>query len=189
MNRDSERMNAQEAEARYGSLKSRFDAGQIPLDEFNRRVSELRYLDNTGTWWTISPIDGRWLRWNGTVWEPASGSKTPSPTARQQGTPMASVPPVHSGASEERSARLPAAGVRSPATGPAWPAGKKYAAGSIACGVIAFFLYPYILGCAGILLGIIAVKEKYMAGAAGILLSAAVIPVAFLTSGHFGLPV
>jgi hypothetical protein len=181
-------MNAQEAEARYGSLKSRFDAGQIPLDEFNRRVSELRYQDYTGTWWTISPIDGRWLRWNGTVWEPASGSGTPSPTAPQQGTPPARVPPLHGEASGERSVRLPAAGVLSPVSKSAWPAGRKYAAGSIACGVIAFFLFPYILGCAGILLGIIAVKEKYMAGAAGILLSAAVIPVALLTSGHFGLP-
>jgi hypothetical protein len=168
-------MNAQEAEARYGSLKSRFDAGQIPLDEFNRRVSELRYRDNTGTWWTISPIDGRWLRWNGTAWEIGFGSGTPTAAVWQQGA-------------IKGSAGSPAADVRSPASGSAWPAGKKCATGSIACGMIAFFVFPYILGCAGILLGIVAVKEKYIAGAAGILLGAVVVMFTLLTSGHFGFP-
>ena len=71
-------MDAQEAEAGYRTIKSQFEAGRILLDEFNRRVSELRYQDNTGTWWAISPTDGSWLRWNGTVWEPASVAKTPS---------------------------------------------------------------------------------------------------------------
>jgi hypothetical protein len=168
-------MNPLEAESQYKILRSGLDAGTIPLDEFNLRVSGLRYRDHTGTWWTINPIDGSWLRWNGTAWEIGFGSETPSAAAWQQGA-------------EKGSAGSPAAGVRSMASGSAWPAGRKYAAGSLACGVIAVFLFPYIVGCAGIVLGIIAVKEKYMAGAAGILLSAVVISVALLISGHFSLP-
>ncbi|MCX6686437.1 MAG: hypothetical protein NTV10_07375 [Methanoregula sp.] len=99
-------MNAQEAEAAYRVVKSQFDAGQISLDEYNRRVSELRYQDNSGTWWSISPQDGSWLKWNGTTWEPAfahAAVATPAPhpvakPAHQQAQPAAQpswyIPPV-----------------------------------------------------------------------------------------------
>jgi hypothetical protein len=181
---DSWRMNAQEAEAEYSTIKSQFEAGQIPLDEYNRRVSDLRYQDNTGTWWTISPVHGSWLRWNGTVWEIAFEQKTLSKTVQQQGTPGSALPPVHGGALQELTVSMPADKVQTHAIRPPISAGKKYAAGSIACGVISFFIFPYILGCAGILLGIVALKEKYTPGAIGILISAAVIPIAFLTTAH-----
>jgi hypothetical protein len=91
-------MNAQEAEAAYRTVKSQVDAGQIALDEYNRRVAELRYQDNTGTWWAISPTDGSWLKWNGSVWEPAFAQTAPvaphAPAAPQPAAQPAAHQPV-----------------------------------------------------------------------------------------------
>jgi hypothetical protein len=71
-------MNAQEAEAAYRIVKGQLDARQITVDDYNRRVAELRYQDNTGTWWAISPQDGSWLKWNGSTWVPAFAQATPA---------------------------------------------------------------------------------------------------------------
>jgi hypothetical protein len=77
--------------------------------------------------------------------------------------------------------RPPEGGAQSPTTKHPLSKGQMYAVGSIACGVLASFIFPYILGFAGILIGIVALKEKYKMGVIGILLSAAVISIAFLT--------
>jgi len=58
---DRLRMNAPEAETAYRQVKNQLDARRISLDEYNKRVAALQYLDNTGTWWAISPKDGTWL--------------------------------------------------------------------------------------------------------------------------------
>lgn len=71
------RMDAFEAQTAYHSIRVRFDTGQISIDDYNLKVRELRYQDNTGIWWTISPADGSWLRWNGTSWEPAFAHREP----------------------------------------------------------------------------------------------------------------
>jgi hypothetical protein len=175
-------MNAQEAEAGYRTIKSQLDSGRILLDEFNRKVSELRYQDNTGTWWAISPNDGSWLRWNGTVWEPASVSQTPSHDEQQDvEPPLDSHPPAQGEESNKPIVSKPPEGdAPTSATKQLLPKGQMYAVVSIACGVLASFIFPYILGFAGILLGIVALKEKYKLGVIGILLSAAVISIAFL---------
>jgi hypothetical protein len=55
-----------------------------------------------------------------------------------------------------------------------------YTGGSIVCGIIAYYRAPLILGFAGILLGILALKEKYKPGAIGILISVVVIIIAIL---------
>jgi hypothetical protein len=175
-------MNAPEAEAAYRQVKNQLDRRRISLDEYNQRVAALQYLDNNGTWWAISPGDGTWLRWNGTAWEPGFGSGAPSRTMTQQAFPEIEMPRADVRASEPEGKRLPADQTLSLSIRSPWSAGKTCAAGSIACGVASFFLFPYILGIAGILLGIAAVREKYLPGAIGILLSAAVIPVAYLTS-------
>ena len=179
---DRLRMNAPEAEAAYHQVKNQLDARRISLDEYNQRVAALQYLDNTGTWWAISPKDGTWLCWNGTAWEPGFESGAPSTTTAQQAVPAVEMPRTIVRALGTGTRRPPADRILFPITSPPWSAGMKYAAGSIACGVASFFLFPYILGIAGILLGIAALKEKYLLGAIGMLLSAAVIPVAYLTS-------
>ena len=97
-------MNAQEAEAAYRLVKSQLDSGQVALDEYNRRVSELRYQDNTGTWWAISPTDGSWLKWNGSVWEPAFAhaasvppqAPAPQPAQQPAAQPSWYIPPAGS---------------------------------------------------------------------------------------------
>jgi hypothetical protein len=175
-------MNAPEAEAAYLLVKSQLDAHRISLDEYNQRVAALQYLDNTGTWWAISPKDGTWLRWNGTAWEPGFESGAPSEAPAQQADPAVEMPRVTVRALEPGGETPPADQILSPVFRSPWSAGKKCAAGSIACGVASFFLFPYILGIAGILFGTAALKEKYTPGAIGVLLSAAVIPVAYLIS-------
>jgi hypothetical protein len=175
-------MNAPEAEAAYRLIKSQLDAQQISLDEYNQRVAALQYLDNTGTWWAIGPDDGTWLRWNGTAWKPGFTSGTPSRTLPQQAFPEIEMPRVNVRASEPVDKSPPADQTRSHFIRSSWSAGKKCAAGSVACGIASFFIFPYILGIAGILLGIAALREKYLWGAIGVLVSAAVIPVAYLTS-------
>jgi hypothetical protein len=85
-------MDAQEAETAYGLVKSQLDSGKVSLDEYNRRVSELRYQDNTGMWWAISPTDGSWLKWNGSAWVPAFAQVVPAmPQAPVQPAPQPSI--------------------------------------------------------------------------------------------------
>ena len=186
---DRNHMNAQEAEAGYRTIKSQFDSGQISLDEFNRRVSELRYQDNTGTWWAISPTDGSWLRWNGTVWEPASVSTMPSHDEQEHVEPPLDSTPSVQGEELHKTTvtRLPEGDAPTPATKQRLSKGQMYTAGSIACGIIAFIRAPLILGFVGILLGMLALKEKYKPGAIGILISAVVILTAILITFFPGL--
>jgi hypothetical protein len=175
-------MNAQEAESGYLTIKSQLDSGQILPDEFNRKVSELRYQDNTGTWWAISPTDGSWLRWNGTVWEPASVSKTPSHDEQEHVEPVLdrNLPTQGEESHKATVSKPPEGGNLPPATKHPLSKGQMYTAGSIVCGIIAFVRAPLILGFAGILLGMLALKEKYRPGAIGILISTAVILTALL---------
>jgi hypothetical protein len=175
-------MNAQEAESGYLTLKSQLDSGRISPDEFNRRVSELRFQDNTGTWWAISPSDGSWLRWNGTIWEPPSVSGTPSEDEKEHVEPqLDGTPPAEGGESNKTTmSKPPEAGSLTPATKQILSKGVMYTGGSIVCGIIAFIRAPLILGFAGILLGILALKEKYKPGAIGILISVVVIIIAIL---------
>jgi len=191
-------MDAFEAQIAYHSIRVRFDAGQVSLDEYNRRVSELRYQDNTGIWWTISPADGRWLRWNGTSWEPAfahrepvSGGINPAQHSVQESHPSWYIPPsgktpepVPAPPSSREEHTLESAGSHSPDVRQRWSNGKMFAFGSIACGTLAFVIFPYIIGFAGIVLGILSVKEKYTYGVIGILVSAAVIPFTYFISVH-----
>ena len=179
---DKERMNAPEAEAAYHQVKSQLDAHQISLDEYNQKVAALQYLDNTGTWWAISPGDGSWLRWNGTAWEPAFGSGAPSRIEQQQENPSSDIPAEYRGHPEKKAAGISAAGA--PASNLPWPMGKKFAAGSIACGALSFIIFPYILGIAGVVLGIAALRQRCTSGAIGVVVSAAVISLAYLTTLH-----
>ena len=118
-------MNAQEAEAAYRIVKGQLDARQITVDDYNRRVAELRYQDNTGTWWSISPQDGSWLKWNGATWAPAFAHATPaaapSPAAQpaqQQAQPAAQ--PTAQPAAAHPSWYIPPVGAQQkPATQPA----------------------------------------------------------------------
>ena len=191
-------MDAFEAQTAYHSIRARFDAGQIPVDDYNLKVCELRYRDNTGIWWTISPADGSWLRWNGTSWEPAfahrepvSGVINPAQHGALESQPSWYIltsgktpEPVPAPQSFREAHTLEPGGSHSPDVRQRWSNGKMFAFGSIACGMLAFVIFPYIIGFAGIVLGILSVKEKYTSGAIGIIVSAAVIPVTYFISLH-----
>ncbi len=85
-------MNAQEAEAAYRITKSQLDAGQITLEEYTKKIAELRYQDNTGTWWAVSPADGSWLKWTGSAWVPAFAQAVPViPQAPVQPAPQPAI--------------------------------------------------------------------------------------------------
>jgi len=103
-------MNAQEAEAAYRITKSQLDAGQITLEEYNKKIAELRYLDNTGTWWTINPADGSWLKWTGSAWVPAFAPAVPV-------TPQAPVQPAPQPATRQPAVQQP---VQKETTKPSW---------------------------------------------------------------------
>ncbi|WAC04081.1 MAG: hypothetical protein OS112_06300 [Methanoregula sp.] len=107
-------MDANEAQAAYKSIRAQFDTGQITLDDYNKKIAELRYQDNTGMWWAISSADGSWLKWTGTAWVPAFAQPAsaapqapvqsaprqaaPQPVAEQPATkPSWYIPPVSSG--------------------------------------------------------------------------------------------
>jgi hypothetical protein len=173
-------MNAPEAEAAYHEAKSQLDAGQISLDEYNRKVAALHYMDNTGMWWAINPADGAWLCWNGSAWEQAFESRALS-LERKRDLPSSDIPATRQGQSAGIGGAISASGV--PAVDrPPWPNGKKFAAGSIACGIISFVVFPYIFGITGIFLGIAAIREKYTPGAFGVVVSVAVIAASYLPS-------
>ena len=187
-----------EAQTAYHSIRARFDTGQISIDDYNLKVRELRYQDNTGIWWTISPADGSWLRWNGTSWEPAFAHREPVSGGINPGRhneheshppwyiqPSGKTPiPVPAQPSSWEAHTLEPDGSHLPEVRQRWSKGKMFAFGSIACGTLAFVIFPYIIGCAGIVLGILSVKEKYRSGAIGILVSAAVIPITYFISLH-----
>jgi hypothetical protein len=173
-------MNAQEAEAEYRTLKTGFDSGRILLDEFNWKVSEFKYQDNTGIWWAINPADGSWLRWNRTVWESPSETKTAPQDKTQQPAPSSNIPVLDQVEPQKTASGSPATEAATvPAVRQSMPTGKLYAVGSIACGLIALMVFPYILGIAGIVFGAAALMKKDRLGAAGIVGSAAVILFAF----------
>jgi len=95
-------MDANEAQTAYKSLKAQLDAGQIPIDDYNRKVGELRYQDNTGTWWAVSPADGSWLKWTGSAWVPAFAQAVPA-------APQAPVQPASRPAVQQPVVKQPAA--------------------------------------------------------------------------------
>jgi|GEM_PF-1188688 len=193
-------MDAFEVQTAYHGIRTQFDAGQISIDDYNIKVRELRYQDNTGIWWTISPANGSWLRWNGTSWEPAfahrepvSGVINPVHHDAHVSQPSWYIPPsgkmpepvpVPVPLSSREVQTLGSDGSHQVDVRQRWSNGKMFALGSIACGTLAFVIFPYIIGCAGIVLGILSVKEKYRSGAIGILVSAAVIPVTYFMSLH-----
>jgi len=169
-------MNAQEAETAYGLVKSQLDSGQVALDEYNRRVSELRYQDNTGTWWAISPADGSWLKWNGTVWEPAFAqaapvppqAMAPQPAPQPAAQPSWYIPPAGSqqrpAAAQPAAQPLAAPAYYIPPAGPSAPAQAAVAVStkpkrnwmgilSLILGIVSWVFYPYILGIAAIAIG------------------------------------
>ena len=146
-------MDAGEAETAYRTAKTEYNAQKITLDEFNRRVAELKYEDNAGTWWAISPADGSWLRWDGAAWvpafaEPASQPAVQPPRAgvtQPAARPSFPVPPA--GATGAPPADQPATAAPKPPRNWAGIA-------SLALAVLSWIAYPIVLGLAALLAGI-----------------------------------
>ena len=205
-------MNAQEAEAAYRLAKGQFDARQITVEEYNRRVAELKYQDNSGTWWAVSPQDGSWLKWTGSAWVPAFTQAVPvTMQATVQPASQPAVQPDVQQPAAQPSWYIPPSGVQQkPATQPAaaqpvqqpvyqqpmsqpaaasvkqpWSKGKKFAVVSIVCGIGAFIFIPYILGILGVILGALSLREKYKPGAVGILVCIVTMLINYLYSFIF----
>jgi len=63
-------VNFQEAERLFDELKAWKDAGELGAKEFSNELEGLTVKDREGTLWRMSDIDGDWLRWNGSSWDP-----------------------------------------------------------------------------------------------------------------------
>jgi hypothetical protein len=75
---------------RYQQLRARYDAGQLDAQQLASEVSKLQARDQSGTWWTINPWNGSFLRYDGSRWVPGS-----PPQLRQQ--PVKPQPPPAGG--------------------------------------------------------------------------------------------
>lgn len=146
-------MDAQEAEAAYRDARSQLDEGRISLDEYNRKVAELKYQDNSGTWRAIDPTNGGWLTWDGSAWVPAAvQGVSPAPQATvQPAVQLPDRPPYY----------IPPAGTQpQPANAPAADAVKKPPrnwAGilSLIFALISWGIYPYIMGIIALALAVL----------------------------------
>lgn len=63
-------MDFQEAERIYDELKAKKDAGKLGAKEFSKELEGLTVKDREGILWRLSDLDGDWLRWNGSSWDP-----------------------------------------------------------------------------------------------------------------------
>lgn len=63
-------LNFQEAERIYDELKAKKDAGELGEKEFSQELEGLTVKDKGGILWRLSDLDGDWLRWNGSSWDP-----------------------------------------------------------------------------------------------------------------------
>jgi len=154
-------MNAQEAQEQYQRLKNELDTHTITLDDFSRGVQELKYQDHAGTWWAINPADGSWLKWDGSTWIPALAQQQPA------AAPITSAP-------VQQFPGQPSP-IQTPALKQPWSRGRKFAAGSIVCGIAAFAVFPIILGITAVVLGALSLKAKDKVGAIGIVLAAVAV--------------
>jgi hypothetical protein len=160
-------MNSQETEAEYRIIKSRFDAGQIPLEEYNRLVNGLRYRDNTGTWWAINPADGNWLKWDGTGWVPGIALAAPQASQVPVIPPQPSLRiPSSRGSSVSDGVGVPVV-PPSAATPPGvletqlitWIGIGSVVSGVLAWGILPLYTYPVICVVVAVILGSFATYE------------------------------
>ncbi|MFA5295198.1 MAG: hypothetical protein WC382_06755 [Methanoregulaceae archaeon] len=63
-------MKFEEAERVYGELKVKRDAGELGAKEFSDSLEKMTVKDKEGVLWRLSDLDGDWLRWNGSAWDP-----------------------------------------------------------------------------------------------------------------------
>ena len=55
---------------RFQKLKFQRDSGQISQEQFLTEVKILQIQDQHGTWWTIDPVKGTLIYYNGERWLP-----------------------------------------------------------------------------------------------------------------------
>lgn len=200
-------MNRQEAETAYRSLRSRLDAGAIPLARYNREVSLLRFVDGAGTSWAISPVNGCWLEWNGAEWiaavppdtppppplvappapeppKPRPVQQPPPPPLEPEAGPVPQPAPpsqTSAGTGTTRPASPPAAGTGTPAGSRwTWIGAGSLAAGILAWGIVPLSLYPLICVVLALVLGVAAIREIRGATGKTPLIPAAGIALALL---------
>jgi hypothetical protein len=57
--------------ARLAALKSDRDRGALSTADFLQALNELRFEDESGTWWQVKEDGASWLKWNGNTWLPS----------------------------------------------------------------------------------------------------------------------
>jgi hypothetical protein len=159
-------MDHVEAERTYAGLRARRDAGQISQEQFIAGVNALRYQDFNGAWWAINPVDGRWLRWSGTTWEPIPqpSAQPVAPSPAPQATSPPPVPQAPQPASTTPAQAVPpqappiAALAYQPAAGMATQAVVKpkrnwLAISGLGSALLSLLTFPYILAILAIGIG------------------------------------
>jgi hypothetical protein len=81
--------NFDQLEEQYRELKVRFQKGEINQERFTDAVHQLRLQDSEGSWWTIQPETGRFLKFEEGAWISAN----PTSLKRSPGSSVRSAPP------------------------------------------------------------------------------------------------
>lgn len=69
---------SEQMRVRYQRLVSQFRAGVLSESQYQRALQALRWQDQSGTWWSIRPSDGAFLRYDGHAWVPMDPRSPPS---------------------------------------------------------------------------------------------------------------
>lgn len=72
---------------RFQDLKYQRDSGQISQEQFLTEVKNLQIQDQYSTWWTIDPVNGTLIYYNGERWL----QDTPSASQEVAGLPWKSI--------------------------------------------------------------------------------------------------
>jgi hypothetical protein len=53
---------------RFGGLKQQLQIGKLDAEGFRSALEEVRFQDDSGTWWQLSEDEKSWLKWDGSKW-------------------------------------------------------------------------------------------------------------------------
>lgn len=72
-------MYFEEARKNQRELNDLRAMGTITPEEYDKRVSELRFQDRAGRWWQPNPAGDGWILWDGVRWQSAVPPSEPAP--------------------------------------------------------------------------------------------------------------
>ena len=95
--------NFAQMRARYQKLTEQFRAGALSRAQYVSALQALRWQDESGSWWSLRPSDGAFLRYNGVAWVEAVPPLEPNADApsaelpggtEQEGSPAGTKSPL-----------------------------------------------------------------------------------------------